>query len=125
VTTLGPAVWVVDDDASVRRALDRLLRAAAYRVRVFASAQEFLEQLQSEEPACVVLDVRMPGQSGLDLRETLVGEGRDLPIIFITGHGNIPMAVKAMKTGAVDFLQKPFDEESLLDAVARAVAQDR
>jgi FixJ family two-component response regulator len=125
VTEPGPLVFVVDDDPSVRRGVDRLLRSAGYEVRTFASAQEFLEQGSGVEPACLLLDVRMPGRSGLDLHEALIAAGRDLPVVFITGHGDIPMAVKAMKAGAVDFLPKPFDDETLLDAVSRAVAQHR
>ena len=118
-------VLVVDDDASVRRGLGRLLRAAGYRVELFASAQEFLERGDPAGPRCLVLDVRMPGQSGLELHEQLVAAGRDIPVIFITGHGDIPMAVQAMKAGAADFLAKPFDDAVLLTAVEQALARDR
>ena len=118
-------VFVVDDDLSVRRGLDRLLRVAGHRVETFASAREFLDKFGDRRPACLLLDVRMPGQTGLDLQETLKAAGCDIPIIFITGHGDIPMAVRAMKAGALDFLTKPFDDEALLAAVEQGLAQDR
>jgi FixJ family two-component response regulator len=120
----GRPVFVVDDDASVRRALERLLRAAGYEVRAFASAREILARDDAGDPACVVVDVRMPGQGGLELYEALVSRGRAVSVIFMTGHGEIPMAVKAMEAGAVDFLTKPFTDEALLDAIARAIAGD-
>jgi two-component system, LuxR family, response regulator FixJ len=114
-------VFVVDDDASVRRAVDRLLRTAGYRVRTFASAQEVITAMSCDRPACLIIDVRMPGCTGLELAEML----RKLPappaVIFITGHGDIDMAVRAMKAGAVDFLAKPFSDDALLQAVAQAV----
>lgn len=122
MTTGGPDVAIVDDDTSVRRGVARLLRLAGYAVRTFASAREFLEQGQPS-PACLVVDVRMPGQTGLDLQSALLASGRDVPIVFITGHDDIPVAVRAMKAGAVDFLAKPFDEKDLLAAVAQAVAR--
>jgi FixJ family two-component response regulator len=118
----GPDVAIVDDDASVRRGVARLLRLAGYSVRAFTSAREFLEQSQPS-PACLVVDVRMPGQTGLDLQSALLAAGRDVPIVFITGHDDIPVAVRAMKAGAVDFLAKPFDEKDLLAAVAQAVSR--
>ncbi len=121
----GATVFVVDDDASVRRGLERLLRSVGYRVETFASAREFLELGRLEGAGCLVLDVRMPGQSGLELHEVLVAGGHDIPVVFITGHGDIPMAVRAMKSGAADFLAKPFDDEVLLDAVRQAIATDR
>ena len=122
--TDGPAtVFVVDDDPSVRRGLERLLRSAGYRAETFASAREFLQRADPETGGCLVLDVRMPGQSGLELRDVLAAGGFSLPIIFITGHGDIPMAVRAMKDGAVDFLPKPFDDEALLEAVRQALAR--
>jgi FixJ family two-component response regulator len=115
------AVFVVDDDPSVRRALDRLLRSAGYQVRTFASAYEVLAEMHAGRPACLVVDVRMPGCTGLDLVE-LLRKAPDPPaVIFITGHGDIAMAVRAMKAGAVDFLAKPFDDVALLDAVAQAM----
>ena len=118
-------IFVVDDDLSVRRALDLLLRAAGYTVETFASASEFLERADLTASACLVLDVRMPGASGFDLQETLAMRGHDIGIIFITGHGDIPMAVRAMKTGAVDFLAKPFDDQALLDAIEHALRRLR
>jgi FixJ family two-component response regulator len=117
-------VFVVDDDASVRRGLERLLRSAGYRAEAFASAAEFLRRGEEDGPSCLVLDIRMPDVTGLELRDALLMGGRDLPIIFVTGHGDIPMAVQAMKAGAVDFLTKPFDQQILLDAVAQALARD-
>jgi len=125
MTEKPATVFVVDDDASVRRGLDRLLRAAGHRVETFASAQEFLKRDAYDGPGCLLLDVRMPGQTGLELRDGLMAAGCDIPIIFITGHGDIAMAVQAMKAGAMDFLTKPFDEEALLDAVAQALARGR
>jgi len=118
-------VFVVDDDPSVRRGLERLLRTAGHRVESFASAREFLERPEPDGPRCLVLDVRMPGQSGLDLHDRLVASGRDIPVIFITGHADVPMAVRAMKAGAVDFLSKPFDDAELLGAARQALDRDR
>ena len=117
-------VFVVDDDPSVRRGVARLLRSAGHRVETFASAREFLEHGVGVGPCCLVLDIRMPGQSGLDLHHTLTASGRQIPVVFITGNGDIPMAVRAMKAGAVDFLAKPFDDQELLDAVAQAMLRD-
>jgi len=118
-------VFVVDDDASVRRGLSRLLRSAGYEVEGFATAAAFLasERLQ-QSPACLVLDVSMPGLTGMDLQERLQALKSSLAIIFITGHGDIPMSVQAMKKGAVDFLPKPFDDTQLLEAVARALEKN-
>ena len=110
-------VIVVDDDASVRRGLERLLRAAGYRAETYGSAEEFLARPPIVGPCCLVLDVRMPGQGGLDLYQTLTARGEYIPAVFITGHGDIPSVVRAMKAGAVDFLAKPFDDDELLDAV--------
>jgi two-component system response regulator FixJ len=124
VTESEATVFVVDDDASVRRSLERLLRAAGHRVEGFGSAREFLLRGQHEIRGCLLLDVRMPEVTGLELHDTLVALGRDIPIIFITGHGDIAMAVQAMKGGAVDFLTKPFDEDVLLGAVAQALTRD-
>jgi FixJ family two-component response regulator len=120
-----PIVFIVDDDAAVRRALERLVRSVGNRVETFASAQEFLDHVPPEGPACAVLDIRMPGLSGLDLQERLSAAGLDVPIIFLTGHGTVPMSVRAMKAGAADFLQKPVDDQVLLDAVHRAIESDR
>ena len=120
----APVVFVVDDDASVRKSLARVMTSAGYTVETFASARDFMARAPAAGPCCVVLDVRMPGLTGLDLQEALVGTGRPIPIVFITGHGDISMSVRAMKAGAVDFLTKPFDIASLLAAIRRAVAKD-
>jgi len=121
----GPKVFVVDDDSSVRRALERLLKSVGLDVESFSTAREFLSRERHEGPNCVVLDVRMPGLSGLDLQQELAKVDHSLPIIFITGHGNIPMSVRAMKAGAVDFLEKPFDDQNLIDLIQNAIEQDR
>ena len=113
----------MDDDPSVRRGLERLLRSAGYRAETFASAREFLQRGDPNGGGCLVLDVRMPGQSGLELYDVLAAAGHSIPVIFITGHGDIPMAVRAIKAGAVDFLTKPFDDEALLEAVRQALAR--
>ncbi|HEX8638693.1 MAG TPA: response regulator transcription factor [Pyrinomonadaceae bacterium] len=118
-------VIVVDDDQSVREALDSLFRSAGLRVVAHASAQEFLNSEKPESPACLVLDVRMPGLSGLDLQREMANARIHIPIIFITGHGDIPMSVKAMKAGAVEFLTKPFREQDLLDAVGQAIERNQ
>ena len=119
---IAPAtVIVVDDDPSVRRGVERLLRAAGYRVETYASGEEFLTRGPVAGPCCLVLDVRMPGQGGLELYQTLTASGRHLPAVFITGHGDIPTVVRAMRAGAVDFLAKPFDDQELLDAVDQAL----
>jgi len=118
-----PTIVVVDDDASVRRGLARLLRSAGYRAETFASAREFLERGAGDGPACLVLDVRMPGLSGFDLHEVLVREGHAVPVVFITGHGDVPLAGRGVRADAVDVLAKPFDGHALLGAVARALAK--
>ena len=123
-TAPAPVIFIVDDDPSVRKSLARLIRSAGYTVETFASAQEFLAREPSVGPCCLVLDVRMPGVTGLDLQRTLASALHRIPIVFMTGHGDIPMSVTAMKTGAVDFLTKPFDGKDLLGAVQRAVAKD-
>jgi FixJ family two-component response regulator len=112
-------VVVVDDDPSIRKSLARLVRSTGLNVQTFASADDFLSSHSREHPSCLVLDIRMPGMSGLDLQEQLASDPT-LPIVFITGHGDVPMSVRAMKGGAVDFLQKPFDERELLAAVHQA-----
>lgn len=120
-----PTVFVVDDDASMRSSLARLLRSADYAVETYASADEFLaSNARDRRPACLVLDVRMPGLDGLSLQEELLSQEDSLPIIFITGHGDIPMAVDTMKKGAVEFLPKPFDDEELLQAVRDGLRKD-
>src|SRR5262245_22734658 len=117
-------VFLIDDDSSVRRALARLIKSAGYQVQAFDSARKFLESMtDTTGPACLVLDVRMPGLSGLDLQRELQTANATLPIIFITGHGDIPMSVKAMKAGAVDFLPKPVHEKDLLLAIEQALAR--
>jgi FixJ family two-component response regulator len=120
-----PVVFIVDDDASVRKGLERLVRSVGLRGKTFASAPEFLQCGASDGPSCLVLDVRMPGVSGLALQETLATAGHRIPIIFITGHGDIAMSVRAMKAGAVDFLPKPFNDQDLLEAIQEAIARDR
>jgi len=119
-----PTVFVVDDDESVRGSLRFLLRAAGLESRAFGSAQEFLGAYDTAQPGCLVLDVRMPGMSGLELQQELNLRGAVIPVIFITGHGDIPMAVEAMQHGAHDFLQKPFRDEDLIERVQRALAKD-
>jgi FixJ family two-component response regulator len=124
MTAAAPMVYIVDDDASVRKSLTRLVAAAGYRVHAFASAREYLAREPSTGPSCLVLDVRMPGLTGLDLQKTLAGSEHRTAIVFITGHGDIAMSVSAMKQGAVDFLTKPFAGNDLLDAIHRALAKD-
>lgn len=121
----SPIVFVVDDDASVREALKSLLRSVDLRVETFGSASEFLQSRLPEAPACLVLDVRLPGLSGLDLQTELAKAGIGSPIVFLTGHGDIPMSVRAMKAGAVEFLTKPFREQDMLDAIQVALEKDR
>jgi len=121
----APLVLILDDDASVRHALARLIRSAGFEARTFASASEFLENGLQTEPACLVVDVRMPGQSGLDLQETLSAAGWDVPIVFITGHADVPTSVQAMRRGAIHFLEKPFDDETILDAIGEASERGR
>lgn len=118
-------VFVIDDDASMRDAISRLLHAVGVPVQTFASAKEFLSKRLLDVPACVVLDVRLPGLSGLDLQREMVERGIHIPVIFITGHGDIPMSVQAMKAGAVEFLTKPFRDQDLLDAVRSGIQLDR
>jgi FixJ family two-component response regulator len=119
-----PIVFVVDDDPPVRRSIERLIQSIGLKVQTFQSAAEFLQHVRPEGPACLVLDVRLPGLSGLDLQRELTSRGIQLPIIFITAHGNIPMTVRAMKGGAVEFLTKPFRTRNLLDAIRAAIERD-
>jgi len=114
-------VFVVDDDPSVRTATERLLRSVGFKVKTFGSAAAFLASPRPEGPACLVLDIRLPGQSGLDLQRELIGTGVQIPVIFMTGHGDIPMTVRAMKAGAVEFLTKPVRHQDLLDAIQLAM----
>jgi FixJ family two-component response regulator len=116
-----PIVFVVDDDVSVRESLESLIRFEGWQPETFASAQEFLSHPRSVAPSCLVLDVTLPDLSGLDLQKRVAGDRNDMPIIFITGHGDVPMTVKAMKAGAVEFLTKPFGDEVLLDAIRHAI----
>jgi len=116
-------VFIVDDDPSIRRSLERLVRSDGYQVEVFMSARQFLERADMKKPDCLVVDVRMPGQSGLDLQQVLETAGSTVPIIFITGHADGPLAEQALRAGAVELLAKPFDGEVLLDAVRRAIGQ--
>lgn len=118
-------VYVVDDDDAVRRSLERLIHSVGLTARSFASASEFLQMNVPEGPCCLVTDVRMPGLSGLDLQQALETADLDMPVIFMTGHATVPMSVRAMKAGAVDFLQKPIDDQVLLDAVHLALESDR
>ena len=120
-----PTVFVVDDDASVLKALARLLRSAGLNVVAFASPQAFLEQRDPDAPGCLVLDVAMPGLDGLELQQALAAQGGAPPVVFLTGHGDIPMSVRAMKQGAIDFLTKPVHEDDLLAAVHAAIEKDR
>ena len=118
-------VFVVDDDVSVRESLGSLIRSARLKVQTFASAQEFLARPRADVPSCLVLDVRLPGLSGLDLQKRMAEVNIEIPIIFITGHGDVPTSVRAMKAGAVEFLTKPFDDRDLLDAIQQAIKRDR
>jgi len=120
MSKVTPVVFVVDDDVSVRESLEALIATAGWRTKTFASALDFLDTSPEANPRCLVLDVSLPGLSGLDLQERL-GDQRNMPIIFITGHGDIPMSVQAMKAGAVEFLTKPFSDEVLLTAIRRAI----
>jgi FixJ family two-component response regulator len=120
-----PIVFVVDDDVSVRESLEPLIMSAGWHPETFTSAQEFLSHPRTVAPSCLVLDVSLPGLNGLDLQKHIAADRNDMPIIFITGHGDVPMTVQAMKAGAVEFLTKPFDEEVLLDAIRNAIDRSR
>jgi FixJ family two-component response regulator len=121
----GPVVFVVDDDPSVRRAIKRLVESVGLRVELFGSAQEFLRSERPDSPNCLVLDIRLPGMSGLDFQRELTDANIHIPVIFITAHGDIPMTVRAMKAGAVEFLTKPFRDQDLLDAIQQGLERDR
>jgi FixJ family two-component response regulator len=125
MTPTAPIVFVVDDDISVRESLQLLLQSEGWQPETFASAQEFLDRPRSLVPSCLVLDVSLPGLNGLDLQRYVVAERPDMPIIFITGYGDVPTSVKAMKAGAVEFLTKPFSDEALLTAIRQAVERSR
>src|SRR5271157_386297 len=119
----GAPIYLVDDDVSVRESVGSLIRSAGFRAETFASAQECLANLQAEQPSCLVLDIQLPGLSGLDLQQQLAKADVQLPIIFLTGHGNIPMSVRAIKAGALEFLTKPCDGEDLLNAIRQGTAR--
>ena len=125
MTEAEAIVFVVDDDEPMRQSLQNLIGSVGLRVETFASAQEFMRNKFTDVPGCLVLDVRLPGLSGLDLQKRMVDAGIQIPIIFITGHGDIPMTVRAMKAGAVEFLTKPFRDQDLLDAIQQALERDR
>jgi FixJ family two-component response regulator len=125
MSDVAPIVFVVDDDISVRESLESLIRCEGWQPEIFASAQEFLDYPRVHIPNCLVLDVSLPGLSGLDLQTLVAGERADMPIIFITGHGDVPMTVQAMKAGAVEFLTKPFHDDVLLTAVRAALERSR
>ena len=125
MTEASPIVFVVDDDPSVRRAIKRLVESVGVQVELFGSAHEFLRSERSNAPSCLVLDIRLPGLSGLDFQRELADANIHIPIIFITAHGDIPMTVRAMKAGAVEFLTKPFRDQDLLDAIHLALERDR
>ena len=121
----APTVWVIDDDANVRASIQGLLKAVGLRSESFGTAEEFLRDQEPDRPGCLVLDVSLPGVSGLELQRKLADAGVCIPIIFLTGHGDIPMTVKAIKSGAVEFLTKPFDDQDLLNAIQVAFDRDR
>ncbi|HEY4045918.1 MAG TPA: response regulator transcription factor [Acidobacteriaceae bacterium] len=125
MTETRPIVFVIDDDAAMRNALRSLIRSVGLQVELFGSTQEFQKRPPADGPVCLVVDIRLPGKSGLDFQRELVGAGSHPPIIFITGHGDIPMSVRAMKAGAVEFLTKPFRDQDLLDAIQQALELDR
>ncbi|WP_116828436.1 response regulator transcription factor [Pseudomonas syringae] len=122
--TEEPIIYVLDDDLSVRSSLEDLLASVGLRSMLFGSTREFLDTPRPDAPGCLILDIRMPGMSGLDFQEHMARSGISLPVIFITGHGDIPMSVRAMKAGAVEFLTKPFRDQDLLDAIQQGLAQD-
>ncbi|MDH5215898.1 MAG: response regulator transcription factor, partial [Gammaproteobacteria bacterium] len=120
-----PTVYIVDDDQSIRHAMELLMRSVGMEYAIFHSGNEFLDQYSNGFAGCLVLDIRMPGIGGLELQDKLIGLGSTLPIIFITGHGDVPMAVEAMQKGAVDFIQKPFRDQELLDRIGEAMQTDQ
>jgi len=121
----SPTVFIVDDDPAIRFAMQALMDSVNVQHEIYGSGDEFLEKVEEHRPGCLVLDIRMPGLGGLELQEELISRGSTLPIIFITGHGDVPMAVEAMQKGAVDFIQKPFRDQDLLDRVREALMTDR
>jgi FixJ family two-component response regulator len=125
MNSLTPVVFIIDDDGGMRAAMQRLLKSVGLRSEAFAGAQDFLQRTSHDGPSCLILDVRLPGISGLELQRKLIEAGLHIPIIFITAHGDIPMTVRAMKSGAVEFLTKPFRDQDLLDAIQQALERDR
>jgi FixJ family two-component response regulator len=125
MSTVTPIVFIVDDDVSVRESLELLIRNEGWQAETFASAQEFLDRPRAPLPSCLILDVSLPGLNGLELQQRVAVERTDMPIIFITGHGDIPMTVRAMKAGAIEFLTKPFSDEALLNAIRQALQRSR
>jgi FixJ family two-component response regulator len=125
MTEPQPIVFIIDDDISVREGISDLLRSVGLGVQTFASTQEFVDSKRPDAPGCIILDVRLPGRSGLELQQTLGQLGIQLPVIFISGHGDIPISVRAMKSGAMEFLTKPINEQELLDAVQAGIERDR
>ena len=125
MSSADPVVFIIDDDAGVRAAMGRLLKSVGLRSEGFAAAQDFLQRKPYDGPGCLILDVRLPGMSGLELQQKLIEAGVRIPIIFITAHGDIPMTVRAMKSGALEFLTKPFRDQELLDAIQQALERDR
>ena len=119
-----PTVYVIDDDEDVLRSISRLIRSAGYEVVPFSSADDFLQKPPGNDPGCIVLDIHMPGLTGIDLQDALISSGLKIPLIFITGRANVPVTVKAMKKGAMDFLLKPFQDDELLSAIQTAIARD-
>ena len=120
-----PIIFIVDDDASAREGIEDLLQSVGLRVMSFASSQEFLDSERPDAPGCIILDVRLPNMSGIEFQRLLIEAGIELPVIFITGHGDIPMSVMAMKSGAIEFLTKPFREHTMLDAINVGIERDR
>lgn len=125
MSTVTPIVFIVDDDVSVRESLELLIQNEGWQAETFASAQEFLDNPRAAVPSCLILDVSLPGLNGLELQQRVAAERTDMPIIFITGHGDIPMTVRAMKAGAIEFLTKPFSDEVLLNAIQQALQRSR
>jgi FixJ family two-component response regulator len=124
MSSAAPVVFIIDDDAGMRSAMQRLLKSIGLRSEAFPAANDFLQHTPNDGPSCLILDVRLPGMSGLDLQRKLLEAGIQIPIIFITAHGDIPMTVRAMKSGAVEFLTKPFRDQDLLDAIQQALERD-
>ena len=125
MTTIEPTVFLIDDDHAVRDALELLLESASLRTASFETARDFLDNCTPDQSGCLVLDIRMPGMSGMELQDALIASGISLPVIFLTAHGNVPMSARAFRKGAVDFMEKPFDESDLLERISEAIQLDR